>query len=146
MATNKKGRRKIEPADLEFAARLSGVVPEWTITVDNSRLVPRSSAQTLIERDYHAATMSPGDSYPRDERERREVLLHECGHLLVADISGFIDRITALIPDPGARKLANQQADIFEEHICDRFAKAMIRALETHPPKSEQACECEGHS
>ena len=69
-----------------------------------------------------------------------------CGHLLVADISGFIDRITALIPDPGARKLANQQSDIFEEHICDRFAKAMIRALETHPPKSEQACECEGHS
>lgn len=143
MASSKSRRRRIEAEELQFAARLSGVIPEWTITVDNGRLVPRSSAQTLIERDYHSASMSPGDSYPRSERERREVLFHECGHLILADLSGFLDRVLALIPDREARKLVGQQADIFEEHVCDRYAKAMMRALDTHAPAAAPACECD---
>jgi beta-lactamase regulating signal transducer with metallopeptidase domain/protocatechuate 3,4-dioxygenase beta subunit len=114
-------RRTLRPLDREAHAGVLARVRE----VLGVRELPPIFTSTAVAGPFAAGLFRPGVVVPTDldERELRDVLIHECAHVIRRDLwVGLLQRVVAVVLWPHlAVHYLNRQLGRAREEVCDNF-------------------------
>ena len=110
---------------------------EWRVSIGPD-VKPEVYAETEVNEQERSAVISLGTEWlvkrvDMDNRRRDEVLIHELGHALIADMTWTVEELMLKKVKGDSKDLALAAWDQEVEKFCDRLGRALATILARQP-------------